>query len=176
MEVRVPSFEQTVRREEYIAARKALAKKTGVGRYCIPMFILAAAALCGAAVTVWPHPESPYYWLTGGGMALAGVVIVLIWTVLLPRDAAKRAAADFPAYDRLQNGVIVSLYADYAEWTTEAHTRRTTYAEAQVCLETPARFVVLQDSGAVLIFEKESFADRDATCAFLRRTFARVRR
>ena len=176
MEVRVPVFSQTVCREDYIAARKALAKKTGAGRYRIPMYILAAAALAGAVLTVWQHPGAPYYWLTGAGLVLAALAIVLVWAVLLPRDAARRAEADFPAYDQLMNGAQVALYSDYAEWTTEAFTRRTTYAEARVCVELPARFVVLQDTGAVLMFEKDRFADRDATCAFLQRTFARVKR
>lgn len=166
-------FTQTIDKAAYVAAHRAAAYKRGALRYRLPMALLSAALMTGAAVTLWRHPFSAAFWITAAVMVLLAAAVIGVWFWRLPKKEADEAAQAFAVYDRLMNPSEIVFGADTMTVRTPQLTREDSYARMRLCIETPDRFVLCTDDGAVLILEKACFSQKEHTAAFLREVFVR---
>ncbi len=166
-------YKQVIDSRAYTNARAAVSRRVGMLRWALPMAVLSAALLCGGVLLLCDRAVRLSYVLTGAVLVMLATFLLLLWFKLLPDAVKRRSKRDYLSYDRLLNPVEVSFTADDMTLVSAVMTRTVAFAKTRVCIETPARFVVLTDEGYTVILEKACFADREATEAFLRDVFAR---
>lgn len=166
-------FTQTVSKDTYIAAQCLANKRVGVLKWTTPLTVLSVAlALLGGNLLLESGGRAGYL-LTGIALLCVAAVIAVLWWGQFPAVVKKQAEADFITFDALSNGAAVTFTADEMMLKTERLSRRVEYAKTRVCAEAPSMFVILTDDDAVVILQKDAFADRENTEAFLRDVFAR---
>ncbi|MBQ3068345.1 MAG: hypothetical protein IJD01_00160 [Clostridia bacterium] len=166
-------FRQVIDSRAYIRAQTAVSRRIGVLRWTLPMTVLAAAMVCGGAVMVLRHMGQLMYTLSAITLWINALIVLCLWYKILPDAVKTKAEKAYRTYDRLQNPVDITFSADELELKSAVMTRRTAIAKTRLCIETPARFVILADEGYTVILEKACFEERDTTEAFLRDVFAR---
>lgn len=166
-------YKQVIDSRAYIQAQTAVARRVGVLRWTLPMAVLSAAMLCGGVWLLLKGVGQVFYTLTAVALFLTCLVVLFLWYKILPDAVKDKAKKAYHTYDTLQNPVTVTFSADDMTLQSDVMTRRVAYAKTRLCIETPARFVILTDEGTTVILEKACFEESDATEAFLRDVFAR---
>lgn len=166
-------FQQVIDSRAYIQAQTAVSRRVGVLRWTLPMTVLSAALLCGGVMLLLQNGGRVFYLLTAMTLFMNCLFVMFLWYKILPDAVKAKAEKDYRSYDRLQNPVEVTFSPDELELKGAVMTRRTAFGKTRLCIETPARFVILADEGYTVILEKACFEEREATEAFLRDVFAR---
>ncbi len=167
------AFTQTVNRDGYIHAHLTADKRIGLLRFVPAAIAFAAIVLVCGCVIMFGADRSVEMLIKGVAALAVAAGIAAVCLFVLPERAKQRAADQFAAYDMLCRTQTVTMYADEMLLESEALTRRVEYAKTKLCIETPARFVVITDDDRVVILEKDCFTDKDGTILFFRDVFAR---
>lgn len=166
-------YTQHIDENAYVAARVTASKTTGVLRLRTAMTVLSAALILFGGQQIYESGGRPFYVIAGAAVMLAAAALVLLWYWLLPKYIKETAKIAFVTFDKLSNDAEVSFEQDKMTLQGRMLTRHVAFAKTRLCAETPDRFVVITDDGTVVILEKDAFAEREQTDAFLRDVFAR---
>lgn len=165
-------FTQSVSQEAYIQAHRAAQTKIGALRFTGPVILAAAALSLGGSFTIYNGGGQLAYTVTGIAMLFLSALLA-VWLLAAPKLAEKEAKADYDTFARLSDPSTVTFTSDEMTLQGARLTRRVEYAKTRLCIETAQRFVLVTDDDALVILEKDCFADADNTVAFLRDVFAR---
>ncbi len=166
-------FTQQLSKEAYVHARMTASAKGGLLRYRVPAVILSAALVLGGVLTFVDNPDSLAYTLTAVVLVLCAAVCLATMLYAVPAKVRSEAAADYETFAVLSDPAEVHFTSDDMTFVGPCLSRRVEFAKTRLCIETPARFVIVTDDEAVMILEKACFTDSAATEAFLRDVFAR---
>ncbi len=165
-------YTQNVSKDAYLAAHKIAEEKTGILRFQKPCFLLIAALVIGAGITVYRGIGIPSYYITAGVMVIAAAMGVAI-AATLPKAETIIAEQEYRSFALLSDPAQITFESDELTVKSDCLSRRVEYAKTRVCIETNERFVLITDDDAMVILEKACFEDKDATERFLRDVFAR---
>ncbi len=166
-------FTQQTDKKAYVAARMAAQKRVGLLRFTWAVRVLAIAMTLYGVNTLLTSGSRTSHLLWGAALILVALTMVAIWEAAVVPYMKAKATLDFETFDAIMNHAAVTFAADEMTLSTPLMTRRVEYAKTRVCIELPARFVIVADDDSVLILEKDCFSDREATQTFLRDVFAR---
>ncbi len=166
-------FTQHIDENAYVAARVTASKTTGVLRFRTAVTVLSAALLLFGGQQIYESGGRPFYLLAGAALISAAAALLLLWYWLLPTYVREKAKIAFITFDKLSNDAEVSFDQDEMTLQGRMIKRTVVFAKTTLCAETPDRFVITADDATVVILEKETFVEREATEAFLRDVFAR---
>ena len=165
-------YTQRISKEAYLAAHKTAEEKTGFLRFQKPCYLLIAALVIGAAITVYQGIGILSYYITAGGMILAAILLGVVLS-LLPKIEETVAEQEYRSFSILSDPADITFGSDELTVRSACLSRRVEYAKTRLCIETAERFVLITDDDTMVILEKACFAEQDATVAFLRDVFAR---
>lgn len=165
-------YTQRVSKDAYLAAHKTAEEKTGFLRFQKPCYLLIAALVIGAGITVYRGIGIPSYYITAASAVLTAIFLGLILAAL-PKIEQKVAEQEYRSFALLSDPAEVIFDSDELTVRSDCLSRRVEYAKTRLCIETDQRFVLITDDDTMVILEKACFTERDATEVFLRDVFAR---
>jgi len=169
-------FEQTVSAKLFEQGHVTAARKRGILRYTFPMILLGTALILyglRAIQTAIASGQMLSMWLSGVGILLTGVALIVLWTAVFPNRVKKTAVARYPMHEALYGRTAVTFTQDEMTLTGEKLTVRVAFAKTRLCVETGDLFVIFTDEEAVVLLDKAAFTAPEETTAFLRDVFAR---